>query len=166
MICELVAAPTEDWPKFSAWASQIFKMFNFNLAEDLPLIEAAITELEAYLEALIDQRRSSPGDDLLSELLAVEDEGDRLSHRELVDLVSALLLAGTDTTRNQLGLGMLHLARDPEQWRRPIGDPTLVPRAVEEILRFEPTVAATPRVTVEDVDYRGVCSPAARWWRC
>lgn len=159
VICELVGAPAEDWPKFSAWASQIFKMFNFNLAEDLPLIEAAITELEAYLEALIDHRRSSPDDDLLSELLAVEEEGDRLSHRELIDLVSALLLAGTDTTRNQLGLGMLHLARDPEQWRRLVEDPALVPQAVEEILRFEPTVAATPRVTVEDVDYRGVTFP-------
>jgi len=161
VICQLVGAPRADWPLFSAWAEQVFKQFNFNLGTDLPDIEQAAQEMETYLEELVAQRRANPGNDLLSELIAVEEtDGDRLTHRELLDLVSALLLAGTDTTRNQLGLAVMAFCEHPDQWQRLADDPRLVPGAVEEILRYQSTVAATPRVTVADVDYRGVTFPA------
>jgi len=159
VICALVGAPAEDWPRFSAWTSSVFKVFNFQFSGEIGEIETAITELDAYIEALIERRRDQPADDLLSTLLAAEDDGERLSHRELVDLVSALLLAGTDTTRNQLGLGLIELAAKPDEWARLVADPTLVPLAVEELLRFRPTVAATPRVVVEELEYRGVTFP-------
>jgi cytochrome P450 len=160
VICELVGAPKEDWPRFSGWAEQIFKQFNFDLLNDLPDIERASLEVEAYLQALVEQRRGDLQDDLLSALIAVEEEdGDRLSAQELTDLVGALLLAGTDTTRNQLGLMMMALAALPDQWRALREDPTLVPRAVDESLRFESTVAGAPRVVTETFEYRGVTFP-------
>lgn len=161
VICELVGAPRADWPLFSAWAEQVFKQFNFNLQEDLPAIDQASREMDVYVEELVESRRGVPSGDLLSELIAVEEEGgDRLSHRELVDLVAALILAGTDTTRNQLGLALMQFCAHPEQWQRLADDPTLVPGAVEEVMRFDPTVAATPRVAMEDLEYRGVTFPA------
>jgi cytochrome P450 len=161
VICELVGAPEADWPKFSAWATDVFRLFNMNLAVDLPVIQAAQDGMNDYVVAMIEQRRDDePRDDLLSELMRIEEEGDRLSYEELCGLVTAVIMAGTDTTRNQLGLTVLLLARQPEQWERLVADPSLVPRAVEEALRFEPTAAATPRVTVEDVTFRGVTIPA------
>jgi cytochrome P450 len=160
VICQLLGAPGEDWPKFSAWATTIFRQFSFDLANDLPEIEQAVTEVEAYLEALIEKRRGQPRDDLISDLLAAEEEGDRLTHQELMDLVTAVLLAGTDTTRNELGLAMLTFARHPDQWARVVADPSLVPAAVEEVLRFAPTIEATPRVAIDDLEYRGVTIPA------
>lgn len=159
VICELVGAPKEDWPRFSAWASEIFRQFNFNLASDLAAVEQASLEVEQYMEALIEQRRRQPTDDLLSELIAVEEDGERLSHQELLDLVGALILAGTDTTRNQLGLTMMTLAAHPDQWQQLVDDPSLVPAAVEEALRFDSTVAGAPRVATETFDFRGVTIP-------
>jgi cytochrome P450 len=161
MICELVGAPEEDWPRFSTWASDVFRIFNMNLAEDLPTIQAAQDAMRDYVAALIEARRDGePRQDLLSELLRIEEEGDQLSYEELCDLVITLILAGTDTTRNQLGLAVMVLARHPGEWERLVADPDLVPRAVEEILRYEPTAAATPRLTVEDLTYRDATIPA------
>jgi cytochrome P450 len=164
VICELVGAPERDWPLLSAWATDAFRLFDFNLAEDLPVVEAAIAAIDDYVTALIDERRARPPeerpDDLLSELMGVEEEGDRLSVVEMRALGQSLLLAGTDTTRNQLGLLVLALARNPAQWERLVADPGLVPRAVEEGLRYSPTIPAVPRLTVEEVTHRDVTIPA------
>ena len=126
VICELVGAPEADWPLFSAWADDIFRLFRRNLPADLPIIEAAYRAMDAYLDGLIDQRRSSgPREDLLSELMRIEEEGDRLSFRELRELVGSLIMAGTDTTRNQLGLTLPVLAQHPAEWQRLVADPSL-----------------------------------------
>ena len=159
MICALVGAPAEDWPRFSVWATSILKQFSFHVADDLDEIETAITEMSAYIEALVARRQTDPGDDLISALLAVEAEGDRVSHVEVVDLVTALLVAGTDTTRNELGLALWRFAAHPDQWQLLIDHPSLVPAAVEEVLRFEPTVGATPRIVVEEFTFRDVTFP-------
>jgi cytochrome P450 len=114
-----------------------------------------------YTTDLIDRRRrTGPRDDLLSELMRIEEEGDRLSHQELCDLTASLIMAGTDTTRNQLGLTLLVLAQHPDEWQRLVDDPGLAPRAVEEALRFEPTAATLSRLVTEDVSYRDVTLPA------
>jgi cytochrome P450 len=163
VICELVGAPPEDWPRFSAWADDVFRVFNFDLANDLPVIEAAQASMQGYVSGLIEARREvDPAErpaDLISELMDIEEEGDRLSYDDLCRLVMSLLLAGTDTTRNQLGLTVLALARHPEQWERLVADPGLVPRAVEEALRFSATAPGTPRVAVEEVTFRDVTIP-------
>ena len=156
----MLGAPAEDWRLFSEWATGIFKIFNGNLAEDLPDIEAAAAALADYIGALVEERRSSPGDDLLSDLIAVEAEGDRLDTPDLCMLAEAVLMAGTDTTRNQLGCLMAVLATQPDRWAELRDDRGLVPRAIEESLRFLGAVRLTVRVASEDVEYRGVTFPA------
>ena len=132
IICELLGAPEEDWKLFSEWATDIFRIFNQDLAADLPAIERASGELEAYVAAMIEQRRSRPTDDLLSTLIAIEEAGDRLSSDELVMLAEAVLMAGTDTTRNQLGCSVALFTEHPDQWALLADRPELAPRAVEE----------------------------------
>ncbi len=159
VICAMVGAPPEDWPRFSAWATAVFKQFQFNLAQDRPEVERALMEIADYTDALIDERRhgaDASADDLISDLLAVEEDGDRVTPEEIRSLVTSLLLAGTDTTRNQLGLGILLLAQRPDQWQLLVDDPSRVPAAVEEILRFDPTAGATPRVVAEEFTFRGL----------
>ena len=88
IICELLGAPREDWELFSRLAVDIFKVFNGNLAEDAPAIIAASEELDAYMTDLIAERRSQPRDDLLSDLISAEEEGDRLSTDELLSMAN------------------------------------------------------------------------------
>ena len=144
---------------FSAWATDIFRIFNQNLAEDLPLVDAAGAELEAYIADLIAARRTTPREDLLSDLIAVEEEGDRLSNEELVSLAVAVLMAGTDTTRNQLACALALFTESPAQWSLLAERPELAPRAVEEVMRYLGAVRGTVRVTPEDVVFRDVLFP-------
>lgn len=160
IICELLGAPKRDWQLFSRWATDIFRLFNQNLAEDLPAIQHASGELEEYVQALVDRRRNEPGDDLLSALIAIEEAGDRLSTDELVMLAEAVLMAGTDTTRNQLACCIALLGAHPDQWRLLVEQPQLAPRVVEETMRYLGAVQGTMRVASRDVEYRGVLFPA------
>jgi cytochrome P450 len=160
IICELLGAPKEDWKLFSAWATDIFRIFNQDLATDLPAIERASGELESYVLAMIEERRRHPTDDLLSTLIAIEEEGDRLSSDELVMLTEAVLMAGTDTTRNQLGCSVALLSEYPDQWALLADRPELAPRAVEETMRYLGAVRGTIRVASEDIEYRDVLFPA------
>jgi cytochrome P450 len=159
IICELLGAPKEDWKLFSAWAVDIFRIFNQDLANDLPLIERASAELEAYVLAMIEERRLEPAADLLSDLIAVEEAGDRLSSDELVMLAVAVLMAGTDTTRNQLACSVALFAEHPDQWARLADRPELAPRVVEETMRYLGAVRGTGRFASEDIVYRDVLFP-------
>ena len=159
IICELLGAPKEDWKQFSAWATDIFRIFNQSLMEDLPAIEAATAELDDYVRAMVDRRRHEPADDLLSALIAVEEEGDRLSTDELVSLAQTVLMAGTDTTRNQLACCVALFLEHPEQWAKLADDPALAPRAVEESMRVLGAVRGTIRFASEDIEYRDVLFP-------
>ncbi len=159
IICELLGAPRADWERFSEWATEIFRIFNQNLAEDLPAIEKAGTELDEYVRALVERRRRDPGDDLLSALIAAEEAGDRLSTDELVMLAEAVLMAGTDTTRNQLAACVALFGAHPDQWAKFVADPSLAPRVVDETMRFLGAVQGTLRVASEDIEYRDVRFP-------
>ena len=116
-------------------------------------------ELDEYVRAMIDERRSQPSDDLLSHMIAVEEEGDRLSTDELVMMTEAVLMAGTDTTRNQLACSVALLAQHPDQWARLADDPELAPRAVEETMRCLGAIRGTARFSSEDIEYRDVLFP-------
>jgi cytochrome P450 len=160
IICELLGAPPQDWKLFSAWATDIFRIFNANLVEDLPLIEKAAGELSAYVSDMIAERRQDPRDDLLSDLIAVEEEGDRLSTEEMAMLAEAVLMAGTDTTRNQLACSVALFSEQPDQWAQLAEQPELAQRAVEESMRYLGAVRGTARFASEDVVYRDVLFPA------
>lgn len=160
IICELLGAPPQDWKLFSAWATDIFRIFNNNLLEDAPRIMKASSELTAYVTALIVERRADPRDDLLSDLIAIEEEGDRLSTEEITMLAQAVLMAGTDTTRNQLACSVALFCEHPDQWALLAQHPELAPRAVEESMRYLGAVRGTARVASEDIVYRDVVFPA------
>jgi cytochrome P450 len=160
IICALLGAPHHDWHLFSHWADDISKAFGANVAKDTPAILRAWDHLEDYVEELIATRRLSLTDDLTSELIRAEDNGDQLTHDELVNLVAILLNAGTDTTRNQLAAAIQVLSDHPDQWALLANHPELAPQAVEELIRHTPIVFTSLRTATQDVELGGVLIPA------
>ncbi|MHA7648680.1 cytochrome P450 [Mycobacterium sp. ML4] len=160
IICALLGAPRDDWHLFSRWADDVSKAFGVNVAAETPAILGAWEQLESYVEGFVAARRHCLTDDLISELIRTEDDGDRLSHDELVNLVVILLNAGTDTTRNQLAAAVQVLADHPDQWALLAKHPELAPHAVEELIRHTPITFTTVRVATEDVELDGILIPA------
>jgi cytochrome P450 len=160
IICALIGAPPEDWELFSDWTDDIFKVFSWDVAAYERAILAAWEELDAYIDDMVAQRRQTLTDDLVSELIRAEDDGDRLSAAELRMLVAGLLMAGTDTTRNQLAASVHVLCDHPDQWALLAQHPELAANAVEETMRHSPIVAAALRTALEDVELAGVMIPA------
>jgi cytochrome P450 len=163
IICALLGAPREDWQLFSTWAGDISKAFGAHVAEEESAIMGAWQQLDAYVEELIERRRRSLSDDLISELIRAEDNGDRLTHDELVNLAAILLNAGTDTTRNQLAAAVQVLCDHPDQWALLAEHPELAPQAVEELIRYFPTIYTALRVATEDVALGDVLIPAGTY---
>ena len=163
IICALVGAPREDWELFSRWADDLSKAFGANVAAEEPAILRAWEQLDTYLKELIARRRHTLSDDLISELIRAEEDGDRLTHDELVNLVAILLNAGTDTTRNQLAAAVQVLSDHPDQWALLAAQPELAPKAVEELMRHSPIVFAALRVATADVELDGVLIPAGAY---
>ncbi len=160
-IASVVGAPVADAPRLHGWATWFQRQFDpAAILASRAAIEAAIVEFTAYATALIEARRGDPGDDLISTLLTATHEGDRLSDDECLHLIMNVLAGGVDTTQAQLAHGMRLFARHPEQWELVRSDPELIPRAVEELLRFEPITPFTARMTTEDVIFRDVTIPA------
>ena len=160
IICELLGAPKSDWQFFSRVAGDILEIFSADLADKLDLVMNAQDEMDAYSRDLIAARRSHPADDLLTELIAAEEAGDRLSTDELLMMVNAVIVAGTDTTRNQLGCAVAMFADHPEQWALLAERPELAGRAVEETMRYFGAVRGTARFASCDIEYRDVLFPA------
>jgi cytochrome P450 len=162
IICALLGAPREDWQQFSLWADDIFKAFSFSVdftAEE-PVVMRAWRELDDYVDEMVARRRHSLTDDLLSDLIRAEDDGDRLDAAELRMLAGGLLLAGTDTTRNQVAASVQVLCEHPEQWGLLKEHPELAMRAVEETMRHSPIACGTLRLVVEDANLDGHLFPA------
>ncbi len=159
IICELLGAPREDWQKFSRWATDVLRVFNGNIAEDMPLIMKSAQELEEYTLELIATRRADPREDLLTDMIAATDHGDQLSSVELVMMTEAVIVGGTDTTRNQLACSMALFAQHPDQWNLLRERPELAQRAVEETMRMLGAVRGTGRYATEDLEYDGVLFP-------
>ena len=162
IICALLGAPREDWQRFSRWADDVFKAFSFtvDVREVEPIVMRAWRELDDYVDEMVARRRDSLTDDLLSDLIRAEDDGDRLNTAELRMLAGGLLLAGTDTTRNQVAASVQVLCEHPEQWGLLKEHPELAMRAVEETMRHSPIVCGTLRLVVEDAELAGYLFPA------
>jgi cytochrome P450 len=160
IICALLGAPPQDWQLFSDWTDDIFKAFSWNAAAETPVILAAWEELDAYIDDMVAHRRQELTDDLISELIRAEDDGDRLSADEMRMLVAGLLMAGTDTTRNQLAGSVYALCDHPDQWGLLGEHPELAVNAVEETMRHSPIAFSTLRIALEDVELAGVIIPA------
>ncbi|MGE2691279.1 cytochrome P450 [Mycolicibacterium pulveris] len=163
VICALLGAPREDWQQFSRWAEDIFKIVSFDcdLAEEEPAILKAWGEFDDYIDEMIGRRRNRLTDDLLSELIRAEDDGDRLNEGELRMLAFSILVAGTDTTRSQLAASMQVLCDHPDQWALLQDRPELAMPAVEETMRHSPSMCSTVRSAIDDVTIGDYTFPAA-----
>ena len=159
IICELLGAPKKDWQLFSRWAEDVLRIFNATASEELDIIFKAQDELGEYTRQLIADRRSRPADDLITSLIAAEEAGDKLNEAELEMMVEAVIVGGTDTTRNQLGCSIALFAEHPEQWKLLAEQPELAGKAVEETMRYFGAVRATGRFASEDIEYKGVLFP-------
>ena len=165
IICALLGAPRADWTHFDRWAEEIFKMVNFsvNLVDEMPAVLRGWAELDAYVDEMVADRRHRLTDDLLSNLIRAEDGGDRLSGDELRLTVAGLLLAGTDTTRNQLAASTQVLLDHPKQWALLRDHPELAMSAVEESMRHSPAVCNTVRTVNEDAELGGYSFPSGTY---
>ncbi len=159
IICVLLGLDEEAWPQVAHWADDLGASFSIDVGRQVPRIEAAIAGLTGYLDEVVAQRRTHPRDDLVSTLVATQDQPDGLSERELSVALVFLAFAGMETTRNQLGLALRTLLAHPDQWRLLGERPDLGPNAVEEVMRVNPTVTWVTREAVEDVDFQGLHVP-------
>jgi cytochrome P450 len=160
VIGALLGVPAPDWRVFSDWADDISKMFTWAAVGNEARIIKAYDQLDAYVDEMVAARRQNLTDDLISELIRAEEDGDRLSADELRRIVAVLLNGGTDTTRNQLAAAVQVLCDHPEQWAMLADHPELAPNAVEELIRHTPVLISTTRQTIEDVEVAGVAIPA------
>lgn len=154
VICELLGVPAVDHEIFKDWSRQLARGLDPDFmipAETRKQMMDAGEALRAYFEGLIAERRKAPGDDMLSALVHAEQEGDTLTHEELLSTLSLLLIAGHETTVNLIGNGLLQFSRHPDQYRRLLDDPALARGAVEEVLRFDPPVQVTGRIAMVDL---------------
>ena len=160
MIATVMGAPLDDAPRLQEWANVIQGQFDpVKLENELPALERAATEFQEYASGLLEERRGASADDLISTLLAAEEDGDQLSDEECLSLVSSVLVGGVDTTQSQLAHAVRLFAEHPEQWRALADDPQLAPAAVDEVLRYEPIAPFTARITREEIEFRDVTFP-------
>jgi cytochrome P450 len=162
VICELLGVPAADQDKFEGWSHAIVSSV---VSQEEFL--AAGTAMFYYFTDLLAAKRSSPADDLVSALIAARDSGDSLDERELIALLFLLLVAGHETTTNLIATGTLALLSHPAELSRLRADWSLLPAAVEELLRYSnPLNHTTDRFTTEPVSLGGVTIPAGEWVLC
>jgi cytochrome P450 len=162
VICRLIGVPDADVPSFVDWADALSTTFGFLTPEQAEAATVALDELNAYVEGLLEERSASLDDDLVSALIRAEVEGDRLTHDEARTMVGNLIVGGHDTTGSQIGCTFLALLRHPAQAATLAGRPDLVAHAVEETMRYEPSISAIPRTTTETLVVGGVIIEAGQ----
>lgn len=148
VIAEMLGVDPADQADFKRWSDALAHSFNpVRSPEQEATLRWGQDSLSGYFKAAVQARRGQRGTDLLSALVAAEEEGDRLSERELISTCNLLLAAGNMTTTDLIGNGVLALLRHPDQLAKLRGAPELARNAVEEVLRFDPPVAQTSRIT-------------------
>ncbi len=160
VISALLGVPPEDFERFHAWSRDLSLAFGSRIGEERSRIEAALMNLNDYVDGLLAARASQPADDLISALLAAEERGDRLSREELRAMVTVLIFGAQDTTQCQLACAAATFIDHPDQWRRLGEDPDAAVAAAEEVLRFEPAGSGSPRIATVDLEYKGRFIPA------
>lgn len=164
VILDLLSIPRSGRPYIKA-SSEAINEFVATLLFNGPAVwerlAGVFAEVNTYLKSLIAERRTHPGEDLLTKMAQAEEHGDMLSEDEIVIATNFLLFAGHETTANLIGVGMYHLLQHPEQMAQLRADASKIPGAVEELLRYVSPVHTLSRRTLQDVTIRGVTIPAA-----
>ena len=157
VIAEMLGVPPEDRERFRVWSARRARLLEPTISlREREAGEAASRAFDAYFRPIIEARRAAPRDDIVSALVLAQDEGERLTERETLNMLRLLLIAGHETTTNLIGNGMLALLRHPEAIQRLRDDPSMIPAAVEEILRFDSPVQADFRRVLEDCEVSGI----------
>ncbi len=155
VIAMMLGLPEQEWPIIARESATIGLSLGVTLKSDLPRIEAALAHLYAYCDDLIADRRANPREDFVTALVnASRPEDGRLDDTELRDAMVLLIFGGFDTTRNQLGLAMQTFSENPAQWRLLAERPELGAKAVEEVMRVNPTVRWVTREVIEDFTFQ------------
>ena len=156
VISEMLGMPDADRDQLRTWSHTLVKTLEPLIGpEDVPELLAASDSMIEHVTAAIEWKRKAPADDLLSAMIAAEEEGDRLSTPELIAQVVLLFVAGHETTVNLIGNGTLSLLRNPDQFNLLHETPELINNAVEELLRFDSPVQFTRRITLQPLDIAG-----------
>jgi len=156
VIAELLGLPSKDYAKLAAWSKDLAQLLDPLQAKGGDTgVRKAVEELNAYLRPLLEERRTTPRDDLLSAMLETEENGARLEERDLLALVSLILVAGHETTTKLIGNAVVDLLRNPGERKRLQENPELMETAVEEFLRYSGPVLLTDRVATEDCEVAG-----------
>ena len=156
VMAELLGVPPKDRAQFKYWSDRRARALEPTLtkSERAAAIQAAV-ELDAYFLGIIKERRAEPRNDLISTLVAVEEQGDKLTQSELLVMLRLLLVAGNETTTNLIGNGLLALLQHPEQMQALRDHPGLMASAIEELLRYDTPVQVDARTALEDIELRG-----------
>ena len=161
VIAEMLGVPPEDRARFGIWSNQRARLLEPTISPRERKIAAEAGEaFNDYFRPIIQARRAEPENDIVSALAQAEEEGDALSEQETLNMLRLLLIAGNETTTNLIGNGMLALLRSPDELDRLREDPSLIPGAVEELLRFDSPVQTDFRGALEDCEVNG--SPVRR----
>ena len=156
VIAEMLGVPPEDRARFRVWSNQRARLLEPTISQKEREVAAeAAKALDEYFTPVIETRRAAPQEDIVSALAQAEEAGDTLTEREMLTMLRLLLVAGNETTTNLIGNGMLALLRHPDQLERLRADPSLIPAAVEELLRFDSPVQTDFRGAVRDCEVNG-----------
>ncbi|MGR3779059.1 cytochrome P450 family protein [Bacillus paramycoides] len=154
VISDMLGVPQADHEQIHAWSEAIAQ--GLGLGRKEPGVRGQLHAFGEYIGQLVADKRKTPADDLISQLISIEEEGDRLSETELLSMISLLIFAGHETTANLIATGTLMLLDHSEQLEKLKADFNLVPAAVEELLRFDgPATVAGPRFATEDTELAG-----------
>lgn len=164
VIGDLLGLPRADIPSFTELVYRVTRFISASIPPDaIPESEAACQQLRDYVEKTLEDRRRAPRDDFLSDFLAKADAAGELSPLEIIFQIMQLIVGGTDTTRVAIVVQLALLLQQREQWDAVCRDPSVIPAAVAEAMRFEPSVGSFVRVTTEDIEVGGAVLPARQF---
>lgn len=160
VISEVLGIAETDIPQFTRCVYQLARALGSGFArEDIPDLEAAAAELAMFTYRLLDERRVHPRDDFLTEYLAAVDESEKISAVEAMTQIVTVILAGSDTTRGAMTIQTSLLLQHREQWSAVCADAALIPGAVAECMRYEPSVGSFARFTLDEIEIDGCTMP-------
>jgi cytochrome P450 len=155
VIAEMLGVPSEDREGFRHWSDEVVRGLGDGSMDDQRRSHRAMQDLGEYFTTLAEDRRRDPKPDLISALVAAEDEGDRLSTQELLTMCVLLLVAGNETTTKLIANSAIALIRNPEQMELLRSEPKRIAGAIDELLRYDGPVQFTSRMVMEDGEFRG-----------
>ena len=156
VIAEMLGVPPKDRAQFKIWSEQRARLLEPTIDDrDRAVAEATSEAFDGYFRPIIKECRVAPQDNIVSALVRAEEEGNQLTERETLNMLRLLLIAGNETTTNMIGNSMLALLRHPDQLQQLRENPSLVPAAVEELLRFDAPVQMSMRRVLKDCEVTG-----------